>query len=315
MHVAMQVMDAVTIVSSLGLLAILSRKWMLYLGIGLELLLIAALYAHRNFDVSWTVLGKIGVNAVIPLVMALVGNYLAAEIKESVVEKRLWRALFIALAVIGTIGSFIVETQLDAEHKKEIGSLREGIKEDLAKGFIDYNAAHPGHPLTSEQYIELTKRLDSSRQRKSASSDLSNLPSISNVYLATMAQSLGYSISNREMEWVVQDDHIHETYRIQFQLAKTQQEKNLLTEEYTQKKAALKSKYEQDMAELIQDGNFARKLILQRLGLYPPINSKDKTVDDQFESFLRGDIKLANFDARDNGVYLTHLGEHIKQLS
>lgn len=152
----------VAVIVQLTLLRFRPKRILLAAVVGAGVIVVA--HAHWQFNVSWTALVKFGVNAVIPSVMALAGNYLAAEIKESVIEKRLWRALFVTFAVFGIVGSVFVENQLNKEHQSEMNELRLGIRDDFTVAFIKYNEAHPQHPLTSEQFVELTRN---SRQNTS----------------------------------------------------------------------------------------------------------------------------------------------------
>ena len=148
---AIFVADAVLLMMAFVLAALLGKRFR-YGYIAMIVCAGAAAYGlHYGRQYSWLLLGKICINAAIPLVMALLGNYLAAETKESIVEKRLWRSLFIVLAILGTVGSFFLETQLDAEHKKELTDLQGNINDDLFSALARYNATHPEHPITVEQ--------------------------------------------------------------------------------------------------------------------------------------------------------------------
>jgi hypothetical protein len=150
--VAIHSLDIAIIVVVVGTLSLLHRRWMLWLGIVTEVLLGAVIYGHYRLHVSWILLGKIGANAAIPMVMALVGNYLAAEIEESVVEKRLWRALFITLAIAGIVGSFFVETELDKEHATEVA----GLHKDL-DGIGRFLREHPPAGFSKQQMSDVLR--------------------------------------------------------------------------------------------------------------------------------------------------------------
>jgi hypothetical protein len=164
-HIVIRFLDIGTILLALCVLVLLRRRWMLVVGVGVECLLVMGLYLHSHYGVSWTVLGKVGVNAVIPLVMALVGNYLAAEIEDSITEKRLWRAPFCAVALLGIVGSLFVEIQLEREHKTENrelrGGIREDFREDLADVIVTFNKTNvPKNRITGEQFKGLAEIAD-----------------------------------------------------------------------------------------------------------------------------------------------------------
>src|SRR5579862_9555420 len=115
--------DLTSLFMSLVPLFLLSKKWCRVPIVSLGVFIALGRYMHYRHDYSWVLLGKICVNAVIPLVMAWMGNHLAAKVVESKSERRLWRVVFILVATIGIVGSVWVETQLDKEHANEVTTL------------------------------------------------------------------------------------------------------------------------------------------------------------------------------------------------
>ncbi len=125
---------------------------------------LAILRLHYGLQYSWTFVGKISADFAVPLAMGWAGVHLAAEVKADR-ERKLWQAVFALLAVFGLVVSFLVERQLDHDHNKEIGDLRGGIKDDVIAAFLRYNEGHPQHPVTSEQFVALTKSLNGLRDQ------------------------------------------------------------------------------------------------------------------------------------------------------
>jgi hypothetical protein len=150
---AIRVFDILTIAVAL-LLARSLRLRFFYAAFGLFVVL-SVLRLHYGLQYSWAFLGRYGVNVAIPLVMAWAGNHLAAKSSDSPTEKRLWRALFVTLTVLALGGSFWALSQEDKNHKLELLALRGDIKADFTKVILQYNEAHPQHPITSEQYAEI----------------------------------------------------------------------------------------------------------------------------------------------------------------
>lgn len=138
-------------------LAILRQKLAFSVSLLVGSLAILALYAHFHFQISWTLLGKVAVNAGVPSVMAVAGNYLASALTESDQQRRAWRALFIALALFGLVVSLWLEIELDREHKSEIRGLRNDIGNDFMAQLVKYNQDHPQHQITLQEFSEIAR--------------------------------------------------------------------------------------------------------------------------------------------------------------
>jgi hypothetical protein len=65
---------------------------------------------------------KVVAYAIVPLVMAWMGNRLAAEAISDVRRRRRYNAGFIVCVVIGVVGTLIVETQADRAHNAELST-------------------------------------------------------------------------------------------------------------------------------------------------------------------------------------------------
>lgn len=138
----------------------MAKKWWILLCVGG--VAIVAVELHRRLLVSWIVLGKVGVYALVPLIMAGFGNYLAAETTKSNSEKRLWRFLFFTVAVVGVAGSLLLEIQLEHDHNNELAHLQIGIKGDMTEALVNYNKQNPNSQITLEQFAALIKPLSPS---------------------------------------------------------------------------------------------------------------------------------------------------------
>jgi hypothetical protein len=108
-------------------------------------------YLYIRDGISRLVLKKSLFNAAIPLVLAVMGNYLAAETAASPRMKALWKAVFLMLAALGIGGSLYLETKLDAEHNLELKGMKKDFKEGALSAVLEYNETHPQHPVTKEQ--------------------------------------------------------------------------------------------------------------------------------------------------------------------
>lgn len=120
----------------------------------------AMLQLHYGRGYPWAFLREYCVTVGIPVVMAWAGNHLAAEASRTSAEKLLWRFLFACLTALALGGSFWVLKDKDIEHQKEIGKLRGDIKDDMFATILAYNQTHPQHPVTAEQFAELTRSLN-----------------------------------------------------------------------------------------------------------------------------------------------------------
>lgn len=167
MQYAIQALDILTVAMALALAATVRRSFF-YLSLFLCIVL-GILRLHYGLQYSWTFVGKITADFAIPLMMGWAGVHLAAEIKADR-ERKLWQAVFGLLAVFGLITSFLVERQLDVDHKTEIGDLRGGIKDDVTTAIFRYNESHPQHPVTSEQFAEFTRSLNTKTSTQTVTS-------------------------------------------------------------------------------------------------------------------------------------------------
>src|SRR5450631_2638642 len=114
----------------------------------------------------------------IPSAMAWAGVHLAAEVKEDR-ERHLWQAVFAMLAIFGPIIGFLVESQIDKDHRIEMADQRTNIRHDMTEAIAEYNKAHPSNPLTYEQGMQIIKLSDEhARDRKQHDNSMSG----SNTY-------------------------------------------------------------------------------------------------------------------------------------
>ena len=130
-------------------------RWLFSVGI-IAFIVLGVWGLHYRFGYSWRFVGSFAANVAVPLIMAWAGGYLAAEVKPGT-ERKLWQAVFALLAVLGLVGSFWVESHLDQEHQKEMGDLREGIKNDVGVAISEYNQGHPQQPITPEAERQIAK--------------------------------------------------------------------------------------------------------------------------------------------------------------
>jgi hypothetical protein len=151
MQVASVALDWASIIIALIMLWLLPHKWLRWVALLTVGGCAVSLYLHYRLGYDWTLLGKIAANAVVPLIMAWLGNHLAVEVKESNRERALWRAGFALLAVCGIIGSFLVESALDGEHKKEVNDL---------KGRLTQAIEIFGHSTSSAEHVQIMATLD-----------------------------------------------------------------------------------------------------------------------------------------------------------
>jgi hypothetical protein len=149
MNLVILALDALTLVVALVLAALLRRHFV-YIAF-LIFCMVSIVRLHYGLGYSWTFVGKVGADFTVPLVMAWAGVHLAAEVKADT-ERKLWQGMFALLAVFGIVVSFLVEVQLDKDHKTETDNLRGGIREDVATAILKYNETHPSHPITSDLY-------------------------------------------------------------------------------------------------------------------------------------------------------------------
>jgi hypothetical protein len=176
--------------------ALLRQKLAFWTTLAMWALLVVFLYAHFHFHISWTLLGKVGVNAVIPSVMAWAGNYLASASTESRREKRLWRALFIALAVIGIIGSFFVESQMDRDHTTEIIGLQSRLD-----GIGMFLEKHPPAGFTKEQTSALLQIIGGRNKSKTPAPPQNKFADLTYEELADKAKSTASESHNLSVGW------------------------------------------------------------------------------------------------------------------
>lgn len=131
----------------------------------IALVIVAGVTAlHYLLNHSWTLVGKIAADLIVPSLMGWAGFYLATKEVENVAEKRLWQWLFGGLALFGITIGVLVELQLDEDHTNEINGLKENINElqthvrvDMMTTITDYNNAHPQHPVSVEQVADLLR--------------------------------------------------------------------------------------------------------------------------------------------------------------
>lgn len=76
-----------------------------------------------NPDIVLKVVGY----AVVPLVMAWIGNHLASQVVEDIRRRRMYRGAFIVLVVVGIVGSWLVEWRSDRDHAKEVTENNQAI--------------------------------------------------------------------------------------------------------------------------------------------------------------------------------------------
>jgi len=91
---------------------------------------------------------KVVFYALVPLVMALMGNRIAAEAISEARRRRRYNVAFLVLLVLGVVGTWLVESQVDRAHNDEL-------------------ATHKAEVKDSKQSIEALRALIESRQRDS----------------------------------------------------------------------------------------------------------------------------------------------------
>jgi hypothetical protein len=196
-HLAIRTLDAVTVLLALGLAEMLGRRFF-YVGLLLSVSL-SILRLHYGLQYSWTFVGKIAADFAVPLVMGWAGVHLAADVKAER-EKKLWQAVFAMLAIFGLVVSFLVEVQLDEDHKREVNNLRINIKDDVTTAILRYNETNPQHPVTSEQFAELARSLSGKQNTVAAIT-----PQAIILPLASRAEELCFEI----LEWAAEMDKLN----------------------------------------------------------------------------------------------------------
>src|SRR5450631_246126 len=178
-HIATMIVDTLIALTGIALLVLLflqSRK--LFLMVSMVTLAAGIIVLRYQLHYSWTFVGKIVVDFAIPSAMAWAGVHLAAEVKEDR-ERHLWQAVFAMLAIFGPIIGFLVESQIDKDHRIEMADQRTNIRHDMTEAIAEYNKAHPSNPLTYEQGMQIIKLSDEhARDRKQHDNSMSG----SNTY-------------------------------------------------------------------------------------------------------------------------------------
>lgn len=211
MHTANWALDIAILLLAISLAGMLRQRFF-YVALLLTIVL-GFLRLHYGLHYSWTFVGKIAVDFAVPLAMGWAGVHLAAEVKDHK-ERTLWQAVFALLAIFGLVVGFLVERQLDMDHKTEMGDLRSGIRTDMTTALIEYNNAHPQHQVTIEQFKEITKGLTAPTASRSDEDEFAN---ISNPRLEEMARDTAAQIKDfderwykaRENQWLILDDLLH----------------------------------------------------------------------------------------------------------
>lgn len=185
-------------------LAILRKKLAFWATLVIWSVLATVLYAHFYFHISWTLLGKVVINAGIPSVMALAGNYLASAIAESPREKRLWRVLFIALAIVGVVGSFFVESAMDREHAYEMIGLQSRL--EIIGKLVEKN---PPQGLTKNQTLALLQAIGIRPQTQMPTESQNRLGKLSYEDINEAAKATSDELHQLAVGWGSYDYTMH----------------------------------------------------------------------------------------------------------
>lgn len=267
MHVAIIVLDSLIIVAALALARML-RLWFFYVALlcfGVTVLT----GLHYGLNYPWTFVGKYAINVAI-LVMAWAGNHLAAKSSDTDTEKRLWRALFIAITVIALGGSFWVLSDEDAEHKKELGEQRENIVGDVMRGFMRYNETHPQYALPTERSSRTATRATNDKQAVDDPYQfLRNKALISNGELVAAANVTAGEIDNLMGEWrqeisgEIEPRRNQEIYERDPPLPEN--ERNRLDNDFQKQSDAADKQYGSRVGVLLSRAEGLRKALVERL--------------------------------------------------
>ena len=104
--------------------------WLLLI---VTVLLVTHHYWHQLFPLQGITLAKIAGYVLIPLILAIAGNHLAAEVIQTRRRKYMWRAFFVALGFAGLFLVMVVEKQIDDKHETELGEQRNNVKTLLSQ--------------------------------------------------------------------------------------------------------------------------------------------------------------------------------------
>jgi hypothetical protein len=276
-QITIRALDILIIVLTLRLAGMLRRQFFysaLFLGIVLGMLRL-----HYGLHYSWTFVGKIAVDFAVPLAMGWAGVHLAAEVKDDR-ERKLWQAVFTLLAVFGLVVGFLVESQLDEDHKKELSNLENGIKADMKENIrsalIDYNNAHPQHQITGEQFAELTRGFRNEKrntetpafvaaQRKLANGPLSN---VSSDILIQMVPKVTDYLQDFRSGWYAEDYNLEQFSWSdrEKEMPKRPFDKPMKTqEEWKEQERKTDDTYRAQLVQLLSDAEALREALENKL--------------------------------------------------
>jgi hypothetical protein len=277
LRLAILTLDILSMVLAFGLLLANGKKWARWPAIVGILLLGTARYLHFQHDVSWVLLGKVGIYAAIPLAMALMGNHLAAEIVASKTEKILWRSVFFVVAFLGITGSFFLEREIDRAHNIEVTTLY--TKLDWMKNFLGNN---PPSNLTKQQMSEVLQAFAKPVPNATPLQESPVLFGMTDDMLARQTLEFAETLQAR---WLKHDhDQADVVLMIPVGPGATQDQIRAIHRQQAQKQADIELAYADDLRKLIPQANLYRRAIRQRLSVTHPETEEDKKWDGLFAS-------------------------------
>jgi uncharacterized protein YsxB (DUF464 family) len=139
------------------------------------------------------VLLKVAAYAVIPLVMAVIGNNLASEVIQDAKRRRMYKGVFIVLAAIGVVGTWLVEWRSDVSHTKEVTESGQAI--------LRVQEQLTSNQLQSAQDMGYLKgRLDAALDRPTPQLDMQKFASALSASSALLIQAQVKAQSDEELK-------------------------------------------------------------------------------------------------------------------